>query len=145
MGALADVIGDYRRALYAIVADRLTGRKCAIEWRKPYIKGTIGLTARGEDPGSVKIFIDPALDDTKQLDTFLHECAHGRLHYHLLPNNQEHEAPAASYRIVDRDRFTDDNRQDEQEADAMAVYWQSYCEDVTSISGKLSKLLSWSA
>ena len=140
--ARSDVIADYRRALYGVTAPRLAGREVVLEWRKPYVKEFLGLCAKGPK-GAAVIQIAPDLDEPRTFEVFLHECAHARVHFDQLPDHANHEKPPASYKLIDRQEFNEETQPRENEAEKLVAHWQSYCGGVESISGKLSKLLSW--
>jgi hypothetical protein len=144
LGKFAKALKDYELALYPLVAQVLTGRKCKVEFRRPYVTGVRGIAAREGDTGV--IHIKPGMEPEQTLKTFLHEVAHIRLDWHKLLNNEEHlqEADTVDRADIPASKMIPQVRQ--MKADSMAAYWLHYAEMNTRHDlpvAKLTALLNW--
>ena len=143
-GAAVKLAKTYELFLYDRVAKRLTGRTCEVEFRQPYLSGTRGIAAREGDTGI--IHIKPDLDPEQKLKTFLHECAHIRLDWNMLPTNGDHKQEADT---VDRLELPEGKlipQERQKNADSWAAYWLDFANQATQSKttiSKLTALLNW--
>lgn len=132
--------------LYSRVAPHLAGRPVILEWQTPLLPGARGLTLRSGDKALIQI--DPDLDREQRLETFLHECAHARLHFDRLADKSDFEnipevrASKGKYAapdwLMDQRRAAANKR--EHEARAQAEKWLALAGEGT-IKKRLTRLL----
>ncbi len=133
--------------LYSRVAPHLAGREVILEWCPPILPGARGLTLRGGDKALIQI--DPDIDREQRLETFLHECAHVRLHFDGLAEKSAFDSVpevraskgkyAAPDWLMDQRRAAANKR--EHEAWAQAEKWLALAGEGT-IRQRLTKLSS---
>ena len=143
MSYLAEAINQYQRALLPILAERLAGRSCEIQWRKPYISDFLALTAQGENGPIIQL--DPDLSGAQLLRVFLHELGHIRAG-HALPDHANHQKAPATWHLTDREGFIAETQPREAQADSWARYWLDFAERSAqgkSITALLAALMTW--
>lgn len=127
------------------VAKYLCGQPVTVRSRQPHIAQASGFTYRHPEAGAI-IDVRPGMTAADELETFLHECAHVKMHYENLLVTRHSELPSASYRYSDHImnvRAASPHKQ-ETEADALTVEWMRYAMAAgPDPTARLQRMLGW--
>ncbi len=110
------------------VASHLVGEelKILVQLREPAMQGTNALFYKNAHGVGV-IDVDPTLDNDQFLRSFLHECAHARLHHRIILNTDISKRSSGSMALeVPSDDY---DLKLESEAIALSDYWLAWCKD----------------
>jgi hypothetical protein len=91
--ALNDVKAAHLDLLYSRCASKLTGRKVQVGRLSPDDHETRGAIVKRA--GQLFIMLNPGLDPGEKFKSFLHECAHGLLHYDHITDETAQPIPGA--------------------------------------------------
>jgi len=106
------------KLLMIMAAPAIAGRKCVVHFKAPATVGLAGSVTIRPD-GVPDIRLSPDLAD---LDLYLHELAHVRLHADQMPRSEMYEAPPES-----RPAYTySEVKSDEDQADKLVNQWLRY-------------------
>jgi len=141
LNGLQAAFDDY---LYSQAAPRLAKHPVELRWEKPFMANCRGLALRTGKSGL--IYISPELDPEQRLKTFLHECAHVRLHYRFLADlaqfTPQPGAQPTPHRLTERALTDDVFARREQEAQELAGKWLDQVDGLETVREKLTALIS---
>ncbi len=112
------------------VAEHLAGRPVSVRYRRPHIHGAVGLAMK-TNAGAV-IDVDPWQPFADQYGVFLHEVAHIKSSYAIMPDESSMvHLPPGSTRFISTAAEAEHDRQNhfiESQADQLAGKWLGYAD-----------------
>lgn len=115
-----------------LLAQRLAGRPVEIRWQHPPYAEALGCAIKTRD-GEAVAYITPTWDEpNKVYRTYLHEMAHLRLHWDVMPKTNHADQPSGSMAGGGSTQLGNIiHRPIEDEADALKADWMAHAENNT--------------
>jgi hypothetical protein len=134
------------------VADHLTGRPSIVRWESPPSATAVGQAFKTLD-GKIVIYVGELTGIDSRFKVWLHELAHGRWDYDILPIIGAQAPPAGSVKQTQKERAEWRKNPRELRAQRQADDWYQYAERnaykyftgyQSPMECKLLALLDWS-
>lgn len=110
------------------VAENLSRRRCVIHWRDPVTPHALGETTK-DALNTVHIEISDCLSLSAKFSVFLHELAHARNDFDILPRYRGHAAgPVVPVVKSEKDRLAWRFCDREMRAKSLGATWEKYSE-----------------